>query len=589
MLVEIYDKNHFVIGCNDRDLLDVMKEHMDGKKLRGINKITIPLKSGPKIYRFSKHGLKFARSVKEIIDRVNANIVKRKKNILNIRSQYGKEIRFSYNCQGIYKPMDHQKIMYNMMIYSDVSAILADPGTCKTGPYLWAIDERIKKRQIKKALIITLSTLKENVLEEMKVQVPHLSGIILGEKSQANKIINKKYKVQKRNVDYDIYISNYESMFSLIPLIKDKYFDMVILDEAHRIGSPLSRQTKEIISKFEFVKYKYIVTGTLHANNLMSFYMPFRFLGPDTVPYSNYYIFRREYMYTVDPDGRIWIPRPGSKNIVKKIVGDLSVVFTKEECLDLPPIVRNKLECNLGKSQGKLYKELSKDLISEIEEMCSKCDKKNSCDRSCEESVIAKNALVLAMKLRQITCGFYINTRFMIDDSGSKKNISNIITLDENPKLSLLMQTLNNMPCDRQVIIWTNYIHAVDIIIDRISKSFGDKSYLTCYQRQNAFEQIEKFRKTKVPYMIANPSKMGVGHNIQFCNYQIFFSNSHSFIQRDQAESRQHRKGQEQKVTVIDLIVKNTVDELILSALNKKQNLSISLSELARVLKKKIK
>jgi len=589
MIVEIYDKNHFIIGCNDRDLLDLMKEQMDGKKIRSVNKIIIPLKSGPKVYRFSKYGLNFASGVKEVMERININVAKRKKNVHIIKSKYGGDIRFDYTCQGIHKPMDHQKIIYNIMIYTDAAAILADPGTCKTGPYLWAIDERIKRGQAKKALIITLSTLKENVYEEMRVQVPHLSGVILGNKIQADKILNKKYKVKKKNVDYDICIANYESMFSLVTLIDEGYFDIVICDEAHRIGSPRSRQTKEIIETFEFVKYKYIVTGTLHANNLMSFFMPFRFLGPDTLPYAKFDYFQREYMYTVDPDGRIWVPRPGSKNIVKQIVGDLSVVFTKEECLDLPPIIRSKLECELGPGQEKFYKELSRDLISEIEDMCSKCDKQNSCDRSCEESVVAKNALVLATKLKQITCGFYINTRFEVNDDGKKKNISNTIILDENPKLSLLIQTLNNMPPDKQIIIWTNHICSVEMIADRIGKSFGKDSYLTCYQKQNAFDQIAKFREKKIPYMIANPSKMGVGHNIQFSNYQIFFSNSHSFVQRDQAESRQHRKGQEHKVTAIDLVVKGTVDELILSALSKKQDLSISLSELARVLKKKIK
>ena len=586
MLIELYDKNHFVIGCDDRDLLEIMKERMDGKKLRRQNKIIIPLKSGPKIYRFLEYGLDWGDRAKDLIDTLCLNIKKRKENIKKIKSQYGGEIKFNYDCKGKYKPMDHQKVMFNMMMFSDASGLLADPGTCKTGPYLWAVDERIKRGQVKKTLIITLSDLKKNVLEEMKVQVPHLKGVVLGEKSQAGKIINKSYKIKKKNIDYDIYISNYESMFSLVDIFDDDYFDMVIFDEAHRIGSPKSRQTKSIIKKVEFIKYKYIITGTLHANNLMSFFMPFRALGPDTVPYANYYSFRKEYMYTVDPDGNIWVPRPGSKKVVQQIVGNLSVAFTKEECLDLPPIVRKRISCGMGRNQEKLYKQMSKDLIAEIEGMCEKCDKNGSCDKSCEESLVAKNSLVLTQKLRQISCGFYINTRILIDENGKETKDSNIITLDENPKLSLLVQTLSNMPTDKKVIIWTNYRYSVKLISDRLEKAFGENSYLTCYGSQDAFEQIKKFREGNSSYMIANPSKMGVGHNIQFSHYQIFFSNSHSFVERDQAESRQHRKGQKHSVTITDLVVENTIDELIIKALMIKQDLSISLSELARVLKK---
>jgi len=588
MLIEIYDKNSFIIGCDDRDLLELMKERMDGRKVRLQNKITIPLKSGPKIYYFKDKGIRWGKGAKETVEKLIMVVRKRKENIIKIRAQYGGEIKFNYECKGIYKPMDHQKIMFNMMMYSDVCGLLADPGTCKTGSYLWAIDQKIKNGKVKKALVITLSNLKTNILEEMSVQVPHLKGVILREKSQASKILNKSYKVKKKNVDYDIYISNYESMFSLTEIFEDGYFDMVVFDEAHRVGSPKSRQTKEIVKKFETVGYKYLITGTLNANNLMSFFMPFRVLGADTVPYANYYEFRRNHMFTVDPDGHIWKPLPGAVSVVKKIIGDISVVFTKEECLDLPPIVRNKITCVMGKNQENLYKSLSKDLVAEIEDMCSKCDRKECCDRSCEGEIEAKNALVLSQKLRQISCGFYKNTRYKVDVQGREKDDSNIITLDENPKLKLLIQYLSNIPKGKQVIIWTNYIHAVEIIKKAVEDAFGKNSYVTCYGKQDAFEQIKKFRESGIPYMISNISKMGVGHNIQFSNYQVFFSNSHSFIQRDQAESRQHRKGQKYSVTITDLVVQKTVDELIIKALDKKKDLSISLSELARLLKKDI-
>jgi SNF2 family DNA or RNA helicase len=85
--------------------------------------------------------------------------------------------------------------------------------------------------------------------------------------------------------------------------------------------------------------------------------------------------------------------------------------------------------------------------------------------------------------------------------------------------------------------------------------------------------------------MVANPKKLGVGQNIQFSHYQIFFSNSRSYVTRDQAIGRQHRQGQKEKVTVIDLITEDTVDELALEALKAKQDLNLTLSELSRVLK----
>jgi len=586
MIIKIYDNNHFLVGCDDKDLLESMQNRMDGKKVRMQNQILIPLKSGPKIYRFQEYGIKWIGNSKDVVDKIVLNISKRKENIRKIREQYGGDIKFDYECKGIYEPMSHQKVMFNVMAYCDIAAILSEPGTCKTASYLWAIDKRIIRGQIKRALVVTLSTIKDNVMGELLVQVPHLNGVILGNKVQADKILNKKYKHEKDNVDYDIYISNYESMFSLVELFDDNFFDMVIMDEAHRIGSPTSRQTKSIIKKFEFVPYKYIVTGSLNANNLMSFYMPYRFLGPDTVPYANYYEFRRQHMRTVDPDGHIWKTLSGSINKVKKIIGNIAISFTKDECLDLPPIIYEKFSCKMEKKQSELYKQMSNDLITEIDDMCGKCNKQNNCDGSCESQLIAKNALVAAQKLRQIASGFYINTRIRVDEHGKEIKESNVIELDENPKLDLMIQILNNMPEEKQVIIWTNYTYANKMIADRLSKAFGENSYLTCLGRDDAFEKIKEFRETKKRFMVSNPSKMGVGHNIQFSHYQAFFSNSYSWIERDQAESRQHRKGQNNKVTVMDFITENSIDELIIKAIMNKEDLSIKLSELAVILKK---
>jgi len=478
--------------------------------------------------------------------------------------------------------------MFNAMMYTNCCALLADPGCCKSGPYLWSIDKRIKNGKVKKALIITLSDLKKNVLEEMNIQTPDLKGVVLSLKSQNDKILNKKFTSSEKNKDYDVYLSNYESMYSICDLIDKDYFDMVILDEAHRIGSPLSRQTKSIVEHFENTKYKYIVTGTLHSNNILSFFMPFRFLGADVIPDTcNYYEFRKKYMTPVDPDCHIWIPNSWSKDYIKKVTGNLSVCFTKEECLDLPELIFEKYTCELEGGQAKIYNQMKKDLVTIIDDMCNKCNKNNNCDNSCDQNIVAKGALVLSGKLNQICCGFYINTKKIIDNlTGKEIDDSNIITLNENPKLKLLISTLNNIPEDKQVIIWSNYRHSIQMICDELSKAFGKESFITCYGNQNAYEQVKLFQSSKVPYIVANQSKLGVGQNIQNSSYQIFFNNSNSYIIRDQAVGRQHRQGQKNKVTVIDLIVNDTVDVIRLKSLKSKQDLNLTLSQLSRVLKK---
>lgn len=587
--VSFFDKKRLKVECIDRNLLEEIKMVTNGRAIYNEPAITIHYKSSPKLVMWNKLPFNFEPGVLDFIKSVHHKTQKRVWTIAKIRSQYGNNPSFDYDYKGVYDgPLEHQKIMFNGIAYTDACALLADPGTCKTAAYLWGIDKRIQRGQVRKALIVTLSPLKENVLEEMEKQVPHLRGVVLKSTTRSKKILRKSYKQKRFNKDYDIYITNYEAVYNLGEAIKElpDYFDMVVLDEAHRAGTPTSRQTKAIIKAFDYVPYKYIITATLHANHLMSFFMPFRFLGPDTVPFAHWMEFRRRFMYSVDKDGHIWMPSPGSINECTKITGKLSFLFKKEDCLDLPPLIQEQMSCDMGPGQSKLYEQMKSDMVAIIEDMCSKCNKFGRCDMSCRDSVSAKNALVLLTKLRQICCGFYINTRIRIEDSGKEVNDSNIITLPENPKLDLLMKTLSCIPQDRKVIIWSTYIHAIELIRERLRKAFGEKSTLTCYEKQNAYKMVQEFKKPEYSFMVAMTSKLGVGQNMQYSNYQVFFNNSYSPIQREQALGRQHRQGQTEKVTAFDLTIRKSIDEIILATLLKKKNLSITLSRLSVVIQK---
>lgn len=585
--VSFHDDKRLKVECTDRLKLEEMKMVMHGRAVVREQAILIPIKSSPKLVLWNKLQFSFAPGVLDLIKKIHAHVRKRIATVEKIRSQYGHDPHFDYDYKGVYDgPLEHQKIMFNGIVYTDACALLADPGTCKTAAYLWGIDKRIQRGQVKKALVITLSPLKENVLEEMAAQVPHLKGVVIKNNVQGKNIINKSYKQAKNNKDYDVYIGNYESIYTMSEYIPDGYFDMVVLDEAHRAGTPTSRQTKALIKAFDYVPYKYIITATLHANHLMSFFSPFRFLGPDTVPYAHWMEFRRRFMYTVDKDGHIWKPSPGAIDECTKITGKLSFLFKKEECLDLPPMINEEVKCDMGTNQKKLYEEMKSDMVAIIEDMCGKCNMQGNCDMSCRESVSAKNALVLLTKLRQITCGFYINTRIKVNDDGSEVNDSNIITLPENPKLDLLMNVLSCIPSDRKVIIWSTYVHAIHMIRDRLRKAFGTDSTLTCVGDQDAYQMVQQFKNPEHSFMVAMMSKMGVGQNMQYSNYQAFFNNSYSSIQREQALGRQHRQGQEEKVTVFDLTMRKSIDEIVLATLFKKKELAITLSRLSVVVQK---
>lgn len=485
-------------------------------------------------------------------------------------------VSWDYVPRGPYKALEHQKTMYKAIMGTEMCGILSDAGTCKTASYLWAIDSRLKSGAIKKAMIVTLSPLKQNVAAEAEMQIPGVRCVWVKSTVHMRKVME--------NLDnYDVVITNYESQ-RVYREMDLSMFDMVVLDEAHRVGAPGTKQTKAVMDLYSYsAKYRYIVTGSLNANNELSFFMPYRFLSAGASQYGNYYGFRQEYMFVVDKEGRIWRPRPHTATVVQRIVGKFGIGFRKQDCLDLPGVIEQVRSIDMDVEQKTAYHQLEHEMVTIIDDMCSKCTGStgdiSTCARNCGNTVMIEHALVLAGKLRQIACGFMIKTMKMIDDEGAEVDDSQILTIGSNPKLKLMDEVLDEIG-DNKVIIWTHWRHTITEIEKHLKKRH-DGGVVVVAGSVNVFDAIAKFKLPGVKYFLAMPSKAGIGQNIQFSHYQIWFSDFYSWLQYDQALARQDRQGQEHKVSSYHLVCNNSIDEKLQEVLQHKKELSDVLGALA--------
>jgi SNF2 family DNA or RNA helicase len=75
--------------------------------------------------------------------------------------------------------------------------------------------------------------------------------------------------------------------------------------------------------------------------------------------------------------------------------------------------------------------------------------------------------------------------------------------------------------------------------------------------------------------MIANQAAGGIGVNMVAASYSIYYSKNFSYGDDAQSESRNHRGGSErhEKITRIDLVCPQTIDELVNEALKAKKNI----------------
>jgi SNF2 family DNA or RNA helicase len=97
---------------------------------------------------------------------------------------------------------------------------------------------------------------------------------------------------------------------------------------------------------------------------------------------------------------------------------------------------------------------------------------------------------------------------------------------------------------------------------------------------KDRLKSIEDFQTDpKVRVLVANQSAGGVGVNLTAASSMIYFSRNFSLEADMQSEARNHRGGSEvhDKITRIDLVAPGTIDEVVLDALLRKENLAANI------------
>jgi len=220
----------------------------------------------------------------------------------------------------------------------------------------------------------------------------------------------------------------------------------------------------------------------------------------------------------------------------------------KKDCLDLPDKLYTVRRVTLSVKQAEVYERLKKFAYAIIN----------------QDEVSFQNKLTEILRLHQVANGF-VNS-----DDGT------VQVFDDCPKIKELLNILEES--DGKFIIWANYVQNIKTIISKLKEKYGDKSVVSIFGEVSTTDRQEAVRRFQdddsCRYFVGNPSTGGYGLTLTAASYVVYFSNSYNLEVREQSEDRAHRIGQEKNVTYIDLMAERTIDEFIVSALDKKMKLS---------------
>ena len=433
-------------------------------------------------------------------------------NRLGIKSPSPIEAKYTWT--GRYKPFDHQVSTASFLTLHQKGFCFNEQGTGKTASAIWASDFLMKQGVINRVLVVCpLSIMDSAWRDDLFTFATHRTV------SVAHGSADKRKKIVQEGSDY--VVINYDGIGIVLDELKKGGFDLIIVDEATHYKNAQTRRWKLLRQLIHDNTWLWMMTGTPAAQNPTDAYGLAKLVNPYKVP-RFFGAFKDMVMYKVSQF--TWKIRSNATDIVYRVLQP-AIRFTKDECLDLPPMVYTKRQVELTAQQKKYYKELKTKLVLDIT----------------GEQITAVNAAVTLNKLLQISAGA------IYTDEGE------ILEFDIKNRYKVLREVIDES--SQKVLVFVPFKHAIDILTDKL-RSEGITTEIIrgdvpAHKRTHIFKQFQEDDDPQV--LVIQPQAAAHGVTLTQANTVVWWGPTSSLETYDQANARVHRSGQTHKCTVVQL------------------------------------
>ena len=461
-------------------------------------------------------------------------------------------IRTYYEWSGQYTPFQAQKEAAAFLSTHKRAFNLSELGTGKSLASLWAYDYLKSVGQLNKALVVSpLSTLERTWADELFNHFPHLTfGVLHG---------TRKKRLQLLEQDYDIYIINHDGVKIIEPYIKHRRdIDLIIVDEvaqcARNAGTTKWKAINTVVNRHIEPRACWAMTGTPTPNNPTDAWAQCRLVSPDSVP-PYFGRFKTQVMKQLTQFQ--WIARPEATEIVRSVMQP-AVRFTRDECLDLPPVMFETRSVQLTTEQNKAYKDMVTKLRTEAE----------------EGEITAVNEAVKMGKLIQIACGV------VYSNDGTE------VSLPTSPRIDETRSIIES--AEGKVIVFVPYVSSVNMVAEELSADFTVEvihGRVKKSERDRIFKAFQSSNDLKV--LVAQPAAMSHGLTLTAASTIIWYSCVTSNEVFEQANGRINRPGQKMNNFII-MLEGSPVEHRVYNRLQKKQRLQGALLDEVKAHREKL-
>jgi len=419
-----------------------------------------------------------------------------------------------YKWTGRYDPYDHQKTTASFMTLHKKSFCFNEQGTGKTASAIWASDYLLEQGKINRVLVICPLSIMEsawrndlfNFAMHRKVDVAYGSA-------------KKRKEIIAGDAEY--VIINYDGVEIVSEEVANGGFDLIIVDEATHYKNVQTKRWKTLNKLVNKDTWLWMMTGTPAAQSPTDAYGIAKLVNPEGVP-RFFGSFRDQVMQKVT--NFKWIPKETSTDTVHQALQP-AIRFTKEECLDLPPMVYVERQVDMTAQQKKYYKELKSKMVMQ----------------AAGEQITAANAAVNMNKLLQISSGA------VYTDTGEA------LEFDISNRYKVMREVIDES--SKKVLVFVPFKHTIDMLTNKLRKDGittevirGDVS---AARRTDIFKRFQENDDPKV--LVIQPQSAAHGVTLTAANTVIWWAPTSSLETYAQANARVHRSGQDQKCTVVHI------------------------------------
>ncbi|MDI9470929.1 MAG: DEAD/DEAH box helicase [Bacillota bacterium] len=391
-----------------------------------------------------------------------------------------------------------------------------DMGLGKTVQIIAYLDAQ--REQNKKYLLVLPTSLIGNWESELERFAPEVTFSV--------------YHGLNKEIDDFLTITSYGTLRNDLRLKEEKW-DGVILDEAHAIKNPTTKQTQAV--KSLSADMKIAMTGTPIENNLLDLYSLFDFINPGIFGRLNDF---KKAAKDLDkkPEGYERLKTMVRPFMLRRLKTDPSIVS------DLPEKIESIEYIDISQKQLALYNRVLKTMAQSL-----------AGSEGMQRRGLILSAIQSMKQILNHPSQYTADGEYKPSDSGKFLRLGELCqTIYENRE---------------RVLVFTQYRELTEPLaryLEGIFKVPGKILHGGVTPKQRT-KMVEEFNSADeyVPFMVLSLKAGGVGLNLTAANHVIHFDRWWNPAVENQATDRAFRIGQERNVFVYKFLVRKTMEEKI--------------------------